>query len=180
MKRTKIILLLMLLTIGISQNSRAQNYLPHAPLPVCEGGNVDTTGCLDNTIQRSIGDYWCIYRAPLQKDIGTPVQQGDILMYIKILPYTIYQAPITVLSHGRHTETIAACDSFYWSRSGDTYYSDRRSPFTAICCPDGNGCDSIFTLYLTINHPTNSSTTHNVCDSLVWHGTTYRTGGSYT
>jgi len=41
------------------------------------------------------------------------------------------------------------------------------------------GCDSIVTLTLYVNLPTNSDTTAVACDSIVWHGVTYTMSGDY-
>ena len=42
------------------------------------------------------------------------------------------------------------------------------------------GCDSVVTLNLTINSTLTGDTIATACDSLVWHGTTYTSTGTYT
>jgi hypothetical protein len=45
---------------------------------------------------------------------------------------------------------------------------------------DVNGCDSIVTLYLTVNLVTTTEETIVACDSYTWNGKTYTTSGEYT
>lgn len=42
-----------------------------------------------------------------------------------------------------------------------------------------HGCDSIVTLYLTINHPVTSDIYDTACDSYTWNGETYTQSGDY-
>ena len=42
-----------------------------------------------------------------------------------------------------------------------------------------NGCDSVITLTLTVNHPAHTAVTETACGSYSWHGTTYTTSGTY-
>ena len=41
------------------------------------------------------------------------------------------------------------------------------------------GCDSIITLYLTINYPDTSYNSITACDSILWNGNVYSTSGIY-
>ena len=43
-----------------------------------------------------------------------------------------------------------------------------------------NGCDSVVTMTLTVNHPTAGDTTAVACESFSWHGNTYTQSGNYT
>ena len=43
-----------------------------------------------------------------------------------------------------------------------------------------NGCDSIVTMTLTVNHGTHNIETETACESYEWHGVTYTTSGTYT
>jgi len=48
-------------------------------------------------------------------------------------------------------ETIERCDSYYWPRTGITYYESTIA-YDTVYSTDPQVCDSIFTLDLTINH----------------------------
>ena len=74
-----------------------------------------------------------------------------------------------------NTTTETACNSY--TLGGTTYtesgvYSDT---LTTV-----NGCDSIVTLNLTINHGTFNSQTISECTNYQWHGTNYTQSGNYT
>ena len=68
-------------------------------------------------------------------------------------------------------DTIAtSCDQFVWN--GGTYTSTPTTAPTATY-RNNDGCDSIVTLNLTINHSTTSDTSATECDQFVWRGETY-------
>ena len=79
---------------------------------------------------------------------------------------------VTVCHTVRELIDTAACNLFVWN--GQTY-TESTTLIDTVAKPDG--CDSITTLNLTINHC--STTTLTVCDSLIWHGTLYTTSGLY-
>lgn len=201
MKRTKIILLLMLSFLALGKTATAQN--PEWPninplQPICEGGTysrADFVSCLDSV--GTIPDGFVFYEVR-RKQAGHstyievvnsfPFQPspGDSIKIRLRRPKTVGSdyimsnaIPVNIVNHSLITIPDTACDSYYWPQTGDTYTTSGTRTFTAHGV-DPNGCDSIYTLALIINRSTSSSTTSSVCDSLVWHGTTYRTGGSYT
>ena len=75
---------------------------------------------------------------------------------------------------GEISET--ACESYDWYGTTYTTSGDRSHTLTAGAA---NGCDSIVTLHLTINHAQMGQTNAEACDSLVWYGETYTTSGDY-
>ena len=77
------------------------------------------------------------------------------------------------INHPTQSDTIAvACDSFTWH--GVTYTETPETPPTyTIEGGNATGCDSVVTLHLTINHPTQGDTIAVACDSFTWHGVTY-------
>ena len=79
---------------------------------------------------------------------------------------------------GRGDTTAVACEEFTWY--GTTY---TESTETAMHVFEGvmpDGCDSIVTLHLTINHAVASSMTATECGSFTWNGETYTESGEYT
>ena len=48
-------------------------------------------------------------------------------------------------------ETLEECDSYYWPRTGQTYYTDTIA-YDTVYRDNPQVCDSIFTMELTINH----------------------------
>ena len=65
------------------------------------------------------------------------------------------------------TQVAIACDSLKWYDSVYTVNTDSAThtlPGAAV-----NGCDSIVTLNLTLNHPTSGDTTAVACDSFDWY-----------
>ena len=81
-----------------------------------------------------------------------------------------------------HTISETACTSFTWADgNGETYTSSTSVSHTFVGGA-ANGCDSIVTLNLTINQPTNSSLSVTECGSYTWseNNQTYTSTGSYT
>lgn len=87
---------------------------------------------------------------------------------------TIY---LTVKNRARTTIDTTACDTYTWDFNGQTYTTSQTITDTM---PGSNGCDSIVTLHLTVNHNTSHSDTVDVCDTYIWHGNTYTASGSDT
>ena len=69
------------------------------------------------------------------------------------------------------------CGSFTWI-DGNTYTASTNVPTFTLT--NAAGCDSVVTLYLTVNQPTTGDTTAAVCGSFEWHGNTYTQSGNYT
>jgi GEVED domain/Secretion system C-terminal sorting domain/PKD domain len=74
-------------------------------------------------------------------------------------------------------QTATACNSYTWSVNNVTYTTGgtKTAAYTNVA-----GCDSSYTLNLTINTSTSSSTNQTACNSYTWNGTTYTTSGTYT
>ncbi len=74
----------------------------------------------------------------------------------------------TICTPYNEIDTVTTCDSYTWhnrllTESG--IYKDTIQSF--------GGCDSIFTLSLTINNSSTDTETVSACDNYTWHGTTY-------
>ena len=63
-----------------------------------------------------------------------------------------------------------ACDQFAWH---DSIYTSTPIVDPLHVVPNAKGCDSLVTLWLTVNHSTVGDTSADVCDSLTWRGVTY-------
>jgi gliding motility-associated-like protein len=87
-----------------------------------------------------------------------------------ILDLTIYPA----LSS---TETIIACNQYFWPVNSQTYTSS--GTYTEVLQTQ-YGCDSTFILNLTILSGTASETNISACESYSWNGQTYALSGTYT
>ena len=74
-------------------------------------------------------------------------------------------------------ETVTACDSFTWH--GQTYTANTDAPSFIFHNGAANGCDSIVTLHLTINHSAASIVEVTACGSFIWNGQTYTASGDY-
>ena len=77
-----------------------------------------------------------------------------------------------------NTTTLAVCDTYTWPITGMTYTSSgvySSSLFTT------NGCDSTYTLNLTIKNSSYTTQTITACDAYIWpvNGTTYTSSGTY-
>ena len=66
------------------------------------------------------------------------------------------------------SSSVSACNSYTWR--GTTYNTSGDKVFTKS---NTSGCDSVFTLHLTINNPTSSIETITACETYNWHGVIY-------
>ncbi|MDA9663613.1 fibronectin type III domain-containing protein [bacterium] len=73
------------------------------------------------------------------------------------------------------TYSYSSCDSYIWN--GITYINSGNYSWIGT---NVDGCDSIVSLYLTINSSTNSNTNITECNSYTWNNNTYTLGGTYT
>jgi hypothetical protein len=71
------------------------------------------------------------------------------------------------------TDVITSCESYTWI-DGVTYNSSNNTVTHNIVGGAFNGCDSLVTLNLTINHSTTGTDVKTACDSYTWiNGVTY-------
>ncbi|MBQ7279343.1 MAG: T9SS type A sorting domain-containing protein [Bacteroidales bacterium] len=78
-------------------------------------------------------------------------------------------------------DTVQACDRYMWPRNNVTYFESNHHATDTVRGADAvTGCDSIYGLYLNLSHSTHNVIMSNVCDSLIWHGSTYHMDGRYT
>ena len=83
------------------------------------------------------------------------------------------------VKYSSYTDTAAVeCDSFYWHNTGETYTESGDYTYTTVAA---NGCDSIVTLHLTVNHRIETEETIAICygESLTWNGVVYDATGDY-
>ena len=75
------------------------------------------------------------------------------------------------INHSTTGDTTAVeCDSFIWH---GVEYTETPATAPTYTYQTVNGCDSVVTLNLTINHATTGDTTAVECDSFIWHGVEY-------
>jgi hypothetical protein len=78
---------------------------------------------------------------------------------------------LTINNSTSAIDTITACDSYTWI-DGVTYYDDNITAKDTLV--NAAGCDSIVSLFLTINNSTSAIDTITACDSYTWiDGVTY-------
>ena len=113
-------------------------------------------------------------------------QNGDNMHYIgyvtigsEVVTSNVVEQPQTAseditlnFSHcqplAEHVE-VTVCDSYEWNNETYTESGDYQQVFTAA-----NGCDSVVTLHLTINHSNTGIDEQTACDSYTWiNGETY-------
>jgi len=85
---------------------------------------------------------------------------------------------LTINNSSFGSETVNACDSFYWQIDSNIYTASGIYFDTLI---NVYGCDSVFTLNLTINNSSAGSETVTACNSHFWqtNSSTYTTSGIY-
>ncbi len=85
---------------------------------------------------------------------------------------------LTINSSSVGSETITACDSYFWTVDGNTYAS---SGMYSATLTNAIGCDSTVTLNLTINNSYSNTDVITECGNYVWpvNGMTYSSSGLY-
>jgi len=74
---------------------------------------------------------------------------------------------------------VTACNSYVWH--GLRFFSSTEIEWVGTT--SRGGCDSVVTLYLTINRTTRSTTNVSICNNQLpyrWNGVNYTSGGTYT
>lgn len=96
------------------------------------------------------------------------VEGCDSLVVLQLTVRTVHMPPVVQ----------AACISYFWEQTGETYSTSGIYTDTLM---GSYGCDSILTLDLTIHQPTTSSLQIDACGSYFWGqtGETYVIGGTY-
>lgn len=80
---------------------------------------------------------------------------------------------LTINKSTSATVDTTACDQFTWRDANEeTYDNSIYTPTYTL--RNSNGCDSIITLHLTINHSSSRDTAITACDSYTWFGKTYK------
>ena len=91
---------------------------------------------------------------------------------------SIYTLNLTIGNNETATETIATCGNYTW-RDGVNYTASNTSATFTVSGATTNGCDSIYTLNLTINVNETATETITACNSYTWkNGITYNTSNT--
>jgi len=80
---------------------------------------------------------------------------------------------VNVMNNTELFET--ACDSYTWNDSVYTQSGDYTQTFT-----NANGCDSVVTLNLTVNHSVSEFVDTTACHIYIWNDSVYTQSGDYT
>ena len=89
---------------------------------------------------------------------------------------TVYSntVQISVLHVSASSFDISNCGPYIWNNETYTESGTYQQYF-----PMPNGCDSVATMHLTINSPTNYEFQINTCESYTWNGTNYTESGDF-
>ena len=85
---------------------------------------------------------------------------------------SLYTLNLTITPGPSYTDVVTACETYTW-RDGNIYTSSNNTATHVVAI--GGGCDSVYTLNLTINNPETTTETITACDSYTW-----RDGNTYT
>ena len=78
---------------------------------------------------------------------------------------SVYTLHLTVGYTSYHTDTVTACDRYIWIDDQTYVENNYNSQFSIL---NSQGCDSIITLALTINHSDTVYDYQTACNSLTW------------
>ena len=83
---------------------------------------------------------------------------------------------LTAIPTAGSTDVQVVCDSLTWM-DGITYTKSTDSATYTLTA--ANGCDSVITLILTINHSAHDTIADTAINKYTWNGTTYTESGVY-
>ena len=86
---------------------------------------------------------------------------------------------LTITGPSYGTDVQTACNSYTWI-DGNTYTTNNNTATYTLEGGASNGCDSIVTLDLTVNHPVENEADVTACDEYEWNGETLTASGDYT
>jgi hypothetical protein len=91
---------------------------------------------------------------------------------------SVLNLDLTINTGSIGADTITACDSYTWAANNQTYTSSGIYADTLV---NASGCDSLATLYLTLNPSSSSFDTISACVSYTWpvNNQTYTASGTY-
>ena len=124
---------------------------------------IDTTACESFT--------WNNVEYTESQEIITSYTAANGCDSIEVVNLTVNMPSVEAL-------IITACDSYIWDLN-DAIYTESTVDVVTLQGAAANGCDSIVTLMLTINHAEGTVENVEVCDSYVWNGAMYTESGAY-
>ncbi len=166
---------------AISLNLSPPKISTNITKPTCPNAS---DGAIKLVLTGGSGPFTFKWLAPLSATIDS-VKSIDSGIY-KVTVEDIYGCKITktitVLPKFKsynNTQTITACDTFYWSANKTTYKNSGN--YTANY-KTSQGCDSVFNLKLTINKSSKTNWNTVKCVQYKWpvDGKTYTQSGLYT
>jgi hypothetical protein len=92
---------------------------------------------------------------------------------------SIVTLDLTIVNAVYGTDVQTACNSYTWI-DGNTYTTNNNTATYTLEGGASNGCDSIVTLDLTVNHPVENEADVTACDEYEWNGETLTASGDYT
>ncbi|TSJ46268.1 delta-60 repeat domain-containing protein, partial [Fluviicola chungangensis] len=135
-------------------------------------------GSIDSVFETETGTNLSINAINIQSD-GRIVISGAFTNYNGIPRNRI--ARLRVCEPETALENQAVCSSYHWNLTGQAYTTSGVYTHT-VSGALANGCDSVYTLNLTIYPPSNLIQTVSNCVTYLWpqNGTVYTSSGQYT
>ena len=106
---------------------------------------------------------------------GSQLEDGELFVTDSICTYDPNAAPTCANRYEALVEEV--CDNYVWR--GQTLTAGGSYSDTVAGAVEG-GCDSIFSLTLTVNYSVTQTIDTTAEDSFVWNGTIYNMSGNYT
>jgi len=151
------------------------------PIAVCSPSTIDITSNLviNNNTHGGVLSYWKDTLTTIPLNLPGAISSSATYFIKSTNPFgsDIEPVKVTVNPSYAFTESHSICngETYHWQGVDYTIANTYTSSHASI-----NGCDSTYTLHLTINSSTTSSTSQTACDSYIWNGTTYTTSGDKT
>lgn len=153
-------------TVNLGLNGATSNFITSGAVYLPNGGvpssQLDITTCNSYTWSTGTGLTYTNSTQDSYTYIGQAANGCDSIVFLNL---TINEATSSTI-------TEMACGSFTWTEgTGETYTTDTTLSFTTV---NSNGCDSVITLNLTVNHIDSSISVNNITISANLSGATYQ------
>lgn len=141
---------------------------------VCYGSSI-TLSVIQSLAQNNNGILWSTGESTASIQF---VANQSTTYYVTVYSNNIVykdSVEVTVKQVSYSSSSTTACNNYSWN--GQTYSQTGTYTWTGT---NIDGCDSVATLFLTINRSTASTETKTACDSYSWNGQAYTQSGTYT
>ncbi len=175
---------------GVCPNATQTRSITVSAPPVAGSISGAQSVCMGSTAGYSVsstGGVWSssntsIATVNASTGVLSPISAGTVVIKYRIqgsggCPSDSALQTVTIIDTSATALNATICAPASYSFNGQTLTT---TGIYTLRTPNAAGCDSVVTLNLVVNEPSQASQTRTGCDSLFWNGQIYRTSGNYS